>query len=260
MVALLLVTFAVYSPGLSGPYLLDDIPNLQTIGDIGVVSSRENLSQYVFGNISGPLGRPVSMASFLLDAQDWPANPANFKYTNLMLHLLCGVLLFHLGMLLFGFCLPGQQRNQAPILATLLAGLWLLHPLNLSTTLYIVQRMTQLMTLFSLAALLCFCSGRMLLARTRIRGYILICASLFPFGLLAVLSKENGALLLMLIVALEVTVFRKLATEPLFKWWLRLAVIIPIFLVLGYLAYTLPDSLLRFETRPFSLAERLMTE
>ena len=36
----------------------------------------------------------------------------------------------------------------------------MLHPLNLSTTLYVVQRMTQLMTLFSLASLWSYCAGR----------------------------------------------------------------------------------------------------
>ncbi len=258
MLALLLLTFLAYSPGLSGPYLLDDYPNIRPIGDNGGITSGEELRRFVFGNISGPLGRPVAMASFPLDAQDWPANPANFKYTNLLLHLLSGVLLFRLGQLLFGRLLPDSNRSSA--LALVLAALWLVHPLNVSTTLYIVQRMTQLMTLFTLAALLCYCSGRMVLPRARLQGYFLLCASLFPFGLLAVLSKENGALLLLLIVALEFTVFRNTESDALFKWWFRAAIYLPIALMFAYLAYTLPDSLLRYETRHFSLSEWLLTE
>ncbi len=60
----LIFTYFVYLPGLSGGFLFDDFPNLQHLGDLGGVIDKETFSSFVFGGFSGPTGRPVSLASF----------------------------------------------------------------------------------------------------------------------------------------------------------------------------------------------------
>ncbi len=143
LIALVLI---IYWPGINGPFLLDDFSNLNSLGNGGGVNSWNNFISFVFGNVSGPTGRPVSMLSFLIDAQDWPPHIASFKYTNILIHLLAGLTLCWVLSLLFAYL--ELSRQYSGYLALLVSALWLLHPLNSSTTLYVVQRMTQLMTLW----------------------------------------------------------------------------------------------------------------
>ena len=93
LLLLLLLTTWVYWPGLTGPLVLDDYWNLNPLGAGGGITDLQGLLTFVFGNTSGPTGRPVSMLSFLIGAQSWPPFVRSFKYTNIMIHLLCGVVL-----------------------------------------------------------------------------------------------------------------------------------------------------------------------
>lgn len=255
---LLAVAIYIYWPGLSGPLLLDDYANLIPLGDNGGVDNLQNFLSFVLGNNSGPTGRPVSMLSFLIDGRDWPPNVAAFKYTNILLHTLNGVVLCWFTLTLFQIL--GIESKRSSQLAVLLTALWLLHPLNSTTTLYVIQRMTQLMTLFSLAALLCYLKGRSLIPQKNPWGFFLLCAALFPFALLGVLSKENGALLLLLIVVFELSVFRQEPVNRLVKIWFRVGVLLPLSVIALYLLVSFPSSLANFEPREFNMLERLLSE
>lgn len=255
---MLVITVLVYWPGLSGPWLLDDYGNLQALGQNGGIHSSSAVLEFVFGNASGPSGRPVAMLSFLIDGQDWPLDPRAFKFTNLMIHLLCGLMLCWVVFLLSR--MMELSHSVAGRLALAVSALWLIHPLNVSTTLYVVQRMTQLMTLFSLASLLCYLSARSVLQRNPARSSLLLGLALFPFGLLAVFSKENGALLLLLIVVMETTLFRTLPRTMIFKFWYGAGVLFPLALIVGYLLMSAPDSMVLYESRHFGLLERLLSE
>ena len=258
LLVLLLLTYWIYSPGLTGPLVLDDVWNLEPLGEGGGVQDLDRLRQFVFGNTSGPTGRPVSMLSFLIDAQDWPVPVASLKHTNLMLHLMCGVLLFWFVLLLCDGL--GKSRLHGTQIALLVMALWLLHPINNSTVLYVVQRMTQLMTLFALAALICYVAARNDLQTHPRRAYCLLGLCLFPFGLLSVLSKENGALLLVPIVLMESLLFSRRQVTSLFTTWYRIGVLLPVGMIILYLLITFPDSLAGYETRNFSLGERLLSQ
>ena len=111
---MVLVTL-VYSPGIGGPFLFDDYRNLSPLGEEGGVSDWPTFRKFVFGNPSGPSGRPVSMLSFLLDAQDWPASSASFKYTNIMIHLLSGLMLCWFASELFQILGITAQRHAWPV-------------------------------------------------------------------------------------------------------------------------------------------------
>ncbi len=258
LAALLLLTGSVYWPGITGPLLLDDVVNLSTLGNGGGVNNWQNLLQFALGNESGPLGRPVAMLSFLIDAQYWPPVVASFKYTNVMLHLVTGLLFCWTAILIFRAM--GLAQDRAALLGLLCAALWLLSPLNLSTTLYVVQRMTQLMALFGLLALIFFIKGMACLQRDGHRALCFLCVSLFPFALLALLSKENGALLLVLMLVLRVTVFKEATFTGLAKYWERLALFLPCALMLVFLLYRIITGLDAFAYRPFTAWERLLTE
>jgi len=258
LLGLLIVAWFVYRPGITGPFVLDDYSNLSPIGENGGINSWQNFLRFVFGGDAGPTGRPVSMLAFLIDAQACPPNIAALKYTNILIHLLSATSLCWLS-----YCIMQALRvneRRAAWLALLVTALWVLHPLNSTTALYVVQRMTQLMTLFSLLALICYVKGRLLLDRDHVRGSILLGLALFPCGLLALLSKENGVLFLLIIIIMEHSIFRTSARSGLFKLWYRAGVLLPMAIIVVYLAVTAPSSLEGYAYRHFDLVERLLTE
>jgi tetratricopeptide (TPR) repeat protein len=147
-------------------------------------------------------------------------------------------------------------------LAQMAASLWLLSPLLLSTTLYVVQRMTLQSATFSLVALLLYCRGRRLQALGRSAG-VWIGLSLVAMAL-AFFSKENGLLVLPMMVALELFVFRCSAASASNRAILRYAIGIAIATaVLGLLAILLlrPELLLSgYAGRDFTVEQRLLTQ
>ncbi len=123
-----------------------------------------------------PTGRPLALLSFLIDANDWPADPYPFKRTSVLLHLINGALLCAL-LRNLGRAI-GKPEAQVKSAALLGAGFWLLHPLFVSTTLYIVQREAMLPTLFILIGLLGYSKGRELAVRGTLPGVLLAAFSI----------------------------------------------------------------------------------
>ena len=91
--ALLALALWAYRPGLSGDFLFDDFGTLPALGAGGSIDNADALGRYLTSGGGDPTGRPLALASFLVDANDWPADPYPFKHTNMLLHLLNGMLL-----------------------------------------------------------------------------------------------------------------------------------------------------------------------
>jgi len=258
----ILLAAVCYWPGLNGPFLFDDAPNLQAMGDLGGVRDWTTLKAFVLSGWSGPTGRPLSLVSFLLDDYTWPSTPWPFKYTNLMLHLVCGLLLAWAGYLLL---LAARWADKAAVwVAVLSAGIWLMHPFMVSTTLYVVQRMTVLSSLFMLAGMVGYLKGRLWLMqgdKSALQAHMLMSAAIGLGTLLAVLSKENGALLPMLVLVLEAYVRRANpdAAGP-WRWWTGAALVVPSGVLLAYLAAHINFAPHLWPTRPFDQVERLYSE
>ncbi len=138
--------------------MLDDYGSIAALGDRGGVKNWETFKAFVFGGHSGPTGRPLALLSFLIDANNWPADPWPFKRTNLGIHLVNGTLLGILTVRILR--LLQFDKQDARWIALVCAAYWLLHPFLVSTTLYAVQRMAQLSTLFIFAGLLSYLYGR----------------------------------------------------------------------------------------------------
>ena len=257
------VFFAVviaYWPGLAGPWLFDDFDSLSALGDFGGVRDWETFKAFVLGGTAGPTGRPLALLSFLIDGQDWPTEAWPFKRTNVVIHLLNGALLGLLISKILAALRFERQKAQAIILIAVAA--WLLHPYLVSTTLYIVQRMAQLSTMFILAGLVGYMHGRMQIEARPKAAYVVMTASLAGFGLLALLAKENGILLPVLTLVLEITVLAAAAAPKLNRYWSTIFLIMPFAVILLYLANRVLDERF-FEILPprdFSIYERLLTQ
>jgi len=256
------VVVFVYYPGLSGPFLLDDHASLARLGDFDGVRNWETFKAFVFGGTSGPTGRPLSLVSFLIDGTNWPTDPWPFKRTNLVIHLLNGALV---GLLVSRLLAAMQyDRDARRWIAFVAAAGWLLHPFLVSTTLYAVQRMAQLTTLFMLAGVVAWLHGRMLISVNRTRAYLWMSLSLPLFTFLAMISKENGMLLPLLVGTVEMTVFsaNRDRIAALDKRWTALFIGLPFVVIFGYLIRRMlnPTFFTILPPRTFSVYERLLTE
>ena len=204
--AILAATFVAYLPGLTGPLLLDDIPQLG-----GLIEQSAEAPTMLFGNYivstSGPLGRPVSMATFIVDAIAHGPDTWWWKYGSVMYHLITG-LLFAWFIALLVKLSPLRLPVDPWVVGLLVAAFWLLHPLNVSTVLYTVQRMTVLSTLFVFAGLVCYARGRLAQLERTGSGWISLVLAFGLFLPLAILSKESGLLFVVYCTLVELLICR----------------------------------------------------
>ncbi|HEY0661553.1 MAG TPA: hypothetical protein VGD21_09595 [Lysobacter sp.] len=254
----LVATVLLYWVGLTGPFLYDDLPNLGKLqGWLAGTTSWQNI---VFGNVSGLIGRPIPMATFMLSAAMGGMEPFYFKLGNLVVHLGCGVL----GWLVLRRALAEDSRfaASADLVASLIVALWLVHPLNASTVLYVVQRMAQLSALFVLASVWVYLIARRDLIAGRMRPALIKLFLLFPLLVVAgLLSKENAAVAPALCLVLELAYF---AGQPrprhVMQAFFGVFLALPVIALVALLVLE-PNLLLGgYEVRDFTLQQRLLSQ
>jgi protein O-mannosyl-transferase len=253
------VCVVVYWPGLKGPMLFDDFPQLgrffhqQAGHGIG-------LREVLMSN-SGPLGRPVSMFTFWVNSVLTPDNLPAWKLANLCIHILCGLLAGLLAIELFNAA-HNDRGIEPRYLGAFVGILWLLHPLQVSTVLYTVQRMTELAALFTFAGLYAFVIARRKPDATPMRT-IWGLVALSTATILAVLSKENGLLLPFLALAVELMLFRGIsspATSRTIKYYFSALCLLTIGTAIAILILR-PHLLIgSYAFRDFTPAQRLLSE
>ena len=164
----------------------------------------------------GSPGRPISYLSFLLQSGSWPHDPLAFKLVNIALHVANGALVYAV----VARTLALLGRADAAVLGDQPAAAWLVHPIQVSTVLYVVQRMTELAALFCLGGMLAYLRGRVLARSGRVdAGYAWMSAGLALGTPLAILAKENGALLPVYIAVIELTLLSGVPRPPRWKLW-----------------------------------------
>jgi len=258
--AVLLLALWALAPGSNGGFLFDDYVNLPALGHFNGVRDWRTFLLYITSSTNDPVGRPLSLLSFLLDATNWPASPAPFLRTNIALHLVNGLLLAAV-LRALGRA-RGWEDGHASRAALLAAAIWLLHPLFLSTTLYIVQREAMLAAAFTLLGLRAWFVGRERLQAGRTRS---ACAWLV-FGAwvctaLATLCKANGLLLPLLLAMAEATVLADTAPATHLRRARRLLLGLPLAALAALLLGSIPGFVqTAIENRPWTLSQRLLTE
>jgi tetratricopeptide (TPR) repeat protein len=264
-----LVTTGVYFPGLTGAFIFDDLYTI--VQNELVAIDRFEPSQLKQAFLASPFefphNRALSMLSFGLNHLLAGYDTYWYKLTNVLIHLTAGIAIFVLtGLLLQGLRRQGQadlSETYIQWLSLAVAAAWLLHPLNLTPVLYVVQRMTSLSSLFLLWGLIFYAWGR---ARMQVGadGFALILLGLLVFGPLAFLCKEIGVLLPLFMLVVEICFFRfRTATLPgrraLYVFF-AITVVLPTLWVASYLLLHPEWITGGYAARTFSLQERLLTE
>lgn len=267
LLLVLVITLILYWPGVHGGYVMDDYPNIVENHSLVMPDlSANSLNRAMFSSHAGPLGRPLSMLSFALNEYIWGSAPYSMKVTNIIIHACNGVLVYALVALL----LTAYRRRYRPNLSaerihwmTLAVTVaWLLLPINVTSVLYIVQRMTSLSATFVLGGIALYVWGRLGMLAGR-RAFWSMCIGFSICGVLGVLAKESAALLPIYTLIIEWTLFgfrdRDGRADARIYAFYIVVLIIPA--VLGLL-WLLPAQLSGSNpmARPFTLAQRLLTE
>ncbi len=259
---ILLSTVWIYWKGLQGAFIFDDVPNLDNLKNIGQGSHQfTEFIRFITEGIASRLGRPISLLSFALQAQLGTLQAWDFKYVNLMIHLLNGCLIFWL--LLYITRIIELPEKRGYLLTLLVTLVWLLHPLQVSTVLYVIQRMTELSALFTLMGLLIYVRSRYRFSQNLISStsfWIWISIAIAFGGILATLSKENGVLLVLYVLVLEITLLRRLPKPRYWHLWSSLFLYLPLIILAGYFILTWNSLMSAYQIRDFTLGERLLTE
>jgi len=256
---LLVLVALVYWPGLGGTFLFDDFPVLVDNPQVHV--SELNLRAIWNAATSfaaGDGGRQLAMASFALNYSLGGLDPWGWKLGGLLVHLLNTLLIYFLCRRLMGLAGWGGYRNVAALVVALL---WAVHPLQVSSVLYVVQRMETLCLSFVLLALLAYLKGRMA-QQAGEQGWFWLVMCL-PLFLLALGCKESALLLPLFTLCLELTFLHfggaSLKQRRFWRWGYSSGCVfaLVIFIVIVIPSYGAQEN---YAVRDFNALERVLTQ
>jgi len=254
---LLIVSGFVYAPGTSGGFLLDDMSNLE---QLQYIDDNASAVQFVFSGKAGPLGRPIALATFLPQASSMESGANAFLSFNILIHI------FNAAILAWLFYILSRaselDKRNARLISLAATAFWLLMPILASSSLMVIQRMTTLSSTFVLLGLLAYLAARGRLDANPNKSLLAMSAALGAGTLLAVLTKENGALLPTLVLVLELTLLQKPTSISIGKWrgWCGIFLWLPTAIILAYLVTRIPYSDAMVLKRDFTGWERLLTQ
>ena len=263
------LTLFVYWPALHGGFFFDDSANFVDNADLHVNSLR--LGDWIKAALAlagtGQF-RALSLLSFAANFYLTGLDPFWLKLTNVGIHLLNGILLFLLLRELFGLWSLADDKHgrnftqpRFDLIAAIVAGAWLLLPINLTGVAYVVQRMESLANVFVFL-------GLFLYLRIRRRQYAdydrkaTLPVSLVVCMVLGFCAKESAALLPLYTACIEIAIthFRnrdgRLSHSAL--WTHLVLLILPLIAGLIWISSWVFHSIAG--VRPFSIGERLLTE
>jgi tetratricopeptide (TPR) repeat protein len=266
VLALSIVICLVYSNSLVAGWQLDDVTNIVKNEGLHLESiSGENLKRALFSDPGRPGGlyRPVACLSFAMNYYLGGLNVLGYHLTNVAIHIMASIFLYLF--IYHTLRLPslsekyGPQAYHIALISTLL---WAIHPIQVQSVTYIVQRMTSLAGMFYVMSMYFYVKYRTVQRSLRKALFMCLCslAFLMSFG-----SKENALLLPLSLFLYEIFLVQKSSVSFLRKNALRI-VLVGIAVILAGLLFLYDGKggffgLLRaYEARPFSLTERLLTE
>jgi hypothetical protein len=150
-VAIIVAVAAAYSNSFSGPFIFDDLSSIQDNEAIRSLRSAEVLIPPGKANVARRL---LTNLSFAVNYAIGKLDVRSYHVVNLLIHLLAALALF--GIVRRTLLLPALRDRfgrASTGLATAVALIWALHPLQTESVTYIVQRAESLMGLCYLLTL-----------------------------------------------------------------------------------------------------------
>ncbi len=263
------LTVAVYWPGIHGPFLFDDEVHIVHNDALAIhdLSPSSLYQAWCSSPFNFPASRPLSMLTFGVNRALTGLDPFWFKLTNLGIHLLNGLLVFALVRLIGDAMSRVSGRSLDPATpetwAILTSALWLLHPINLTSVLYTVQRMNSLSALFMLSAMVVYMRGRLRMLDGPQALWPVAALSL-TLGGVGFLAKENAVLLPGFLLLLDWLFLGFRAQSPQARrqviWFFVGVVGIPFVAGVAYILTHLGWVTGSYGGRTFTFEQRVLTE
>jgi len=252
-----LISFIIYSNTFKGPFIFDSILHIKD-------NPSAHMTQLSLGEIKKAAfqrgSRPIPNISIALNYYLHGNDVAYYRLINVLIHIATGFLLYYLTKTTLALPALREGYKRYHWLPFLTALVWIIHPVQIQSVTYVIQRMNSLAVMFFLLSLVLYARAR--LAKGKIKKRVMFSSCIFA-GLLALGSKQIAATLPFFILLYEWYFFQDL------KWvWLKrhrvlfaallifLAVLAFLFFQTGYWQKVM--SLYAF--KDFTLVERLLTE
>ena len=256
-VIFLMVTVLFWSNSLQGDWHFDDFSNIVNNPDVHVTTLSYDELRTV-AEFRGITNRPAAYISFGINHYFNGLNPWGYLLVNLVIHFAAAwfLFLFIAGTLRLPV-LNKQYGEKAFIIALLATLVWMLHPLQVSTVAYIVQRMAGMAALFYIIAMYCYMKARTAESPARIAAMLALCIA---SGLLSLASKENAAILPITLFVYEVVLIRGIEPKQLKKLAPYGLPVLALVLIAALWTIDFGRFFQGYDIRPYSLSERLMTQ
>jgi len=288
---LVIFVFIVYSSSIKGPFVFDDVINIQ--GNPHIRLNELTLTEIVRAGFESPCpNRPVANISFALNYYFNRYDVTGYHLVNILIHLITGIILFYfikitLGLLnahtlkrCFEKNTPFDKENGLSENSSLLtsshsfspasngllfisfftAFIWLIHPVQTQTVSYIVQRMNSMAAMFYILSLLFYVKAR--LAKSERRKLALFLGCIFS-AILSLGSKEIAVTLPFFILLYEWYFFQDINLKWLKRnsiYLLCLLFIISIIALYFLDNHPIKSILSTYNGRDFTLWQRALTE
>ncbi len=261
LLALVFVT-GVFWPGLGGYWLFDDYRVVYQNPQVHMQQlDWDSVRRALGGFAHGEYGRPLATLSFALNHLAGGLDPWNFKLTNVLIHAFNAVLVWLLLIRLLRLPQARLDERLAPGVALAVALLWAIHPLQVSSVLYVVQRMETLATTFVFLSLLLYLAGRQRQLQGLRGGWPLLAAAGVTAAI-GMLSKETAALAGLYALCLEVCLLRCQARDQrdrrvLLAAHAALVLVVVLGMIYLCLKYANPEV---YAIRWYDAGERVLTQ
>lgn len=269
MVLVQLIIFASYSNIIYSPPIFDDYHSFiyQTKIFTGIASLKNiiGLSDTIFG-----WSRWIPMLTFALDYDLGGGNIAFFHITNIIIHCLVTVSVMYLiYQLLMVVRYTKEGAGIDPLwLSVWISAIWALNPIHTSAVTYIVQRMASIQALFYILSVALYIRGRFIHTSTgRLNRAIPLYFLSLIMTIFSFFSKQNSATLPLTLFFSELWFFQSNLLQLLWNrlkesnWLIRSIAVFILIVAVGSVVYVFNTTILPgYETRRFTLWERLMTE
>ena len=255
--------FLINSNSFQASWHLDDYQNVKNNPRVQIKDLQPaTLYQTFFASPEGKRKpyRSAAYFTFALNAYFGGKDVVGYHLVNIAVHSVTAFLLFITVLKLFQTPLLSQRsQKDAFWIALLTATLWAANPIQTQAVTYIVQRMASMAAMFYILGLYCYLAARLAATPTRRFSLIIGCGCCY---FLAIMSKENAALLPLALLLVEFTFFRDCRNpKELRLLVLLLTVGIAAVVVLGAVAFGNPFGFLNgYPHRTFTPLQRLLTE
>jgi len=264
--SLAIILLAVYSSSFDCSWQFDDEPNITDNPNLHLQEiTWQGIKQSLFSDRNKPhsLYRPVACLSFALNHYFSGLDVFGYHLVNLIIHFLSSVFLF-----LFVFNtlnLPSLRKSYASnayAISLVASVLWAINPIQTQAVTYIVQRMAALAAMFYILSMYFYLKARTASRPGSRAAFFLSCGLSF---LLALGSKENAVMLPLSLFLYEAIVIQEdtgLFFRRNLKW---LVLTLTIIALIGFIYLFFKDGnvfsfIKGYERRPFTMAERLLTQ